>query len=179
MGILEDKIFKNHFAAEFVYHQYRNIKTCGVIETDEELAIQQIAAPVGLVGAVLPVTNPTSSAIFKVLLCMKTRNAILVSPHPKAKDCTCAAVECCAEAAYRAGAPQGVIDCLAVPTVELIQRLMQSVDLVLATGGADMVRAAETVRSLSMKVLVFRMRFEPLFSRKHLMLDCFVRRSNR
>ena len=142
MGILEDKILKNHFAAEFAYHQYRNIKTCGVIETDEELAIQQIAAPVGLVGAVLPVTNPTSSAIFKVLLCMKTRNAILVSPHPRAKDSTCAAVECCAEAAYRAGAPQGVIDCLAVPTVELTQRVMQSVDLVLATGGADMVRAA-------------------------------------
>ncbi len=142
MGILEDKIFKNHFAAEFVYHKYRNVKTCGVIETDEELGIQKVAAPVGLVGAILPMTNPTSSAIFKILLCMKTRNAILLSPHPKAKDCTCAAAECCAEAAYRAGAPQGVIDCLAAPAMEQAQTLMQSVDFVLATGGPDMVRAA-------------------------------------
>ena len=142
MGILEDKIFKNHFAAEFVYHKYRDFKTCGVLETDEELGIQKVAAPLGLVGAILPVTNPTSSAIFKILLCMKTRNAILLSPHPKAKDCTCAAVECCAEAAYRAGAPQGIIECLAEPALELTQTLMQSVDLVLATGGADMVRAA-------------------------------------
>ena len=94
MGILEDKILKNHFAAEFVYHKYRDFKTCGVLETDEELGIQKVAAPLGLVGAILPVTNPTSSAIFKILLCMKTRNAILLSPHPKAKDCTCAAVEC-------------------------------------------------------------------------------------
>ena len=142
MGILEDKILKNHFAAEFVYHKYRNVKTCGVIETDEELGIQKVAAPVGLVGAILPMTNPTSSAIFEILLCMKTRNAILLSPHPKAKDCTCAAVECCAEAAYRAGAPQGVIDCLVAPAMKLTQTLMQSVDFVLATGGADMVRAA-------------------------------------
>ena len=144
MGILEDKILKNHFAAEFVYHKYRNVETCGVIETDEDLGIQKVAAPVGLVGAIIPMTNPTSSAIFKILLCMKTRNAILLSPHPKAKDCTCAAVECCAEAAYRAGAPQGVIDCFAAPAMELTQTLMQSVDFVLATGGADMVRMAYT-----------------------------------
>lgn len=142
MGILEDKILKNHYAAEFVYDKYRHTKTCGVIETDEEKGLQKIAAPVGLVGAVLPMTNPTSSAIFQILLCMKTRNAVLISPHPQAKDCTCAAVQVCAQAAYEAGAPEGIIDCLKEPTMELASEMMKLVDFVLATGGAEVIRSA-------------------------------------
>ena len=141
MGILEDKILKNHIAAEFVYHKYRNLKTCGILETNEELGMQKVAAPVGLVGAILSVTSPTSVAIFEILLCLKTRNAIFVSPHPQAKACTCAAVELCAEAAYQAGAPKGIMDCFSEPTLELSTNLMESVDFVLSTDGEDMVWA--------------------------------------
>lgn len=141
MGILEDKILKNHVAAEFVYHKYQNLKTCGILETNEELGMQKVAAPVGLVGAILSVTSPTSVAIFEILLCLKTRNAIFVSPHPQAKVCTCAAIELCAEAAYQAGAPKGIIDCFSEPTLELSTNLMESVDFVLSTDGEDMVWA--------------------------------------
>lgn len=142
MGILEDKILKNHYAAEFVYHQYRHTKTCDVIEWDEPRGIQKIASPVGVVGGILPVTNPTSTAIFQILLCLKTRNALLLSPHPKARNCTEAAVKICAQAAEQAGAPAGVVVCLQESAAEGIQALMESVDLLLATGGAEGIRAA-------------------------------------
>ena len=142
MGILEDKVMKNHYAAEFVYNKYRHMKTCGVIAEDRSLGIQKIAEPVGVIGAIVPITNPTSTAIFKILICLKSRNAILISPHPGAKKCTCEAVRLLAEAAYGAGAPAGIIACVGEPSVELSRTLMASVDFILATGGPDMVRAA-------------------------------------
>lgn len=142
MGILEDKILKNHYAAELVYHQYRHTKTCGVIEMDEANGTRKIAAPVGVVGSVLPVTNPTSTAIFQILLCLKTRNALILSPHPKVEKCAAATVKICAKAAEEAGAPAGVIQCLEAPKMELTQALIKAVDLVIATGGTKMVQAA-------------------------------------
>lgn len=144
MGVLEDKILKNSYAAESVYHQYRDRKTCGVIEEDASAGIRKIAEPIGVIGAMVPVTNPTSSVIFQVLLCVKTRNAILISPHPGAKKCTCAAVKLCAQAACEAGAPEQVIDCVEHPTPDLSHALMAEADLILATGGAALVRAAHS-----------------------------------
>ena len=142
MGIVEDKVIKNHYAAEYIYNAYKNTKTCGVIETDSSAGIQRIAEPIGLVGAVIPTTNPTSTAIFKTLIALKTRNAILISPHPRAKKCTVEAAKIILEAAVAAGAPEGLIAWVDVPSLELTNMVMQEADIILATGGPGMVKAA-------------------------------------
>ncbi len=142
MGIVEDKVIKNHYAAEYIYNAYKDTKTCGVIETDEAFGIQRIAEPIGVIAAVIPTTNPTSTAIFKTLLCLKTRNAIVISPHPRAKNCTIAAARVVLEAAVEAGAPDGLIAWIDQPSLELTNQLMREADLILATGGPGMVKAA-------------------------------------
>ena len=142
MGVVEDKVIKNHYAAEYMYNSYKNVKTCGVIEEDTSYGIKKIAEPMGLVGAVIPTTNPTSTAIFKCLICLKTRNAILISPHPRAKKCTIEAAKVVLDAAVKAGAPEGVIGWIEEPTLELSNMLMKSADVILATGGPGMVKAA-------------------------------------
>lgn len=142
MGILEDKVIKNHYAAEYTYNKYKRVQTCGVIEKDDSYGIKKIAEPVGIVGAVIPTTNPTSTAIFKCLICLKTRNAIIISPHPRAKKCTIEAAKIILEAAVKAGAPKGIIGWVDEPTIELSNELMKSVDVILATGGPGMVTAA-------------------------------------
>ena len=142
MGIVEDKVIKNHYAAEYVYHAYKDVKTCGVIEEDPSFGIKKIAEPVGLVGAIIPTTNPTSTAIFKCLISLKTRNAILISPHPRAKKCTIEAAKTVLEAAVKAGAPEGIIGWVEEPTIELSNLVMKSADVILATGGPGMVKAA-------------------------------------
>ena len=142
MGVVEDKVIKNHYAAEYMFNAYKRVKTCGVIEEDKSYGIKKIAEPVGLVGAVIPTTNPTSTAIFKCLICLKTRNAILISPHPRAKKCTAEAAKIVYEAAVKAGAPEGIIGCIEEPTIELSNELMKAVDVILATGGPGMVKAA-------------------------------------
>lgn len=142
MGVMEDKVIKNHYASEYIYHAYRNTKTVGVIEQDDAFGIKKIAEPIGLVAAVIPTTNPTSTAIFKALLCLKTRNAILISPHPRAKKCTAEAARIVYEAAVRAGAPEGIIGCIEYPSLELTGELMHEADIILATGGPGMVHAA-------------------------------------
>ena len=142
MGVVEDKVIKNHYAAEYIYNAYRDTKTCGVIEEDAAFGIRKIAEPIGLVAAVIPTTNPTSTAIFKALLCLKTRNAILISPHPRAKNCTIEAARVVLEAAVAAGAPEGIIGWIDQPSLELTGELMREADIILATGGPGMVRAA-------------------------------------
>ena len=142
MGVMEDKVIKNHYASEYVYHAYRNTKTVGVLEEDPAFGIKKIAEPIGLVAAVIPTTNPTSTAIFKALLCLKTRNAILISPHPRAKKCTAEAARIVYEAAVKAGAPEGIIGCIEFPSLELTGELMHEADIILATGGPGMVHAA-------------------------------------
>ena len=142
MGIVEDKVIKNHYAAEYIYNAYKGTRTCGVIETDEAFGIQRIAEPIGVVAAVIPTTNPTSTAIFKTLICLKTRNAIVISPHPRAKKCTIAAARVVLEAAVEAGAPEGLISWIEQPSLELTNQLMREADLILATGGPGMVKAA-------------------------------------
>ena len=142
MGVLEDKVIKNHYAAEYIYNAYKHTKTCGVIEEDAAFGLRKIAEPVGIVAAVIPTTNPTSTAIFKCLLALKTRNAILISPHPRAKGCTIAAARLVLEAAVKAGAPEGIISWIDEPTLELSNELMRAADLILATGGPGMVQAA-------------------------------------
>lgn len=142
MGVVEDKVIKNHYAAEYVFNAYKNTKTCGVIEEDTAYGVKKIAEPVGIVGAVIPTTNPTSTAIFKCLICLKTRNAIIISPHPRAKQSTIAAAKIVLDAAVKAGAPEGIIGWIEEPTLELSNQIMQSVDLILATGGPGMVKAA-------------------------------------
>ena len=142
MGVMEDKVIKNHYASEYIYHAYRNTKTVGVLEEDPAFGIKKIAEPIGLVAAVIPTTNPTSTAIFKVLLCLKTRNAILISPHPRAKKCTAEAARIVYEAAVKAGAPEGIIGCIEFPSLELTGELMHEADIILATGGPGMVHAA-------------------------------------
>ncbi len=142
MGIVEDKVIKNHYAAEYIYNAYKNTKTCGVIEEDTAYGIKKIAEPVGLVAAVIPTTNPTSTAIFKVLLALKTRNAIIISPHPRAKECTIEAARITLEAAVEAGAPEGIVGWIDVPSLELTNEVMKGADLILATGGPGMVKAA-------------------------------------
>ena len=117
MGLVEDKVIKNHFASEYIYNKYRYTKTCGVLEEDKAYGIQRIAEPLGIVGAVIPTTNPTATAIFKCLLCLKTRNAIIISPHPRAKQCTIAAAKVVRDAAEAAGLPQGIIDWVSPPTL--------------------------------------------------------------
>lgn len=142
MGVMEDKVIKNHYASEYIYHAYRNTKTVGVIEKDDAFGIKKIAEPIGLVAAVIPTTNPTSTAIFKALLCLKTRNAILISPHPRAKKCTAEAARIVYEAAVKAGTPEGIIGCIEYPSLELTGELMHEADIILATGGPGMVHAA-------------------------------------
>ena len=142
MGIVEDKVIKNHYAAEYIYNAYKNEKTCGVIEEDTAYGTKRIAEPIGVVAAVIPTTNPTSTAIFKALLCLKTRNAMIISPHPRAKNCTIAAAKIVLEAAVAAGAPEGIIAWIDQPSLELTGQLMAESDLILATGGPGMVKAA-------------------------------------
>ena len=142
MGIVEDKVIKNHYAAEYIYNAYKETKTCGVIEEDKAYGIQRIAEPIGVIAAVIPTTNPTSTAIFKCLLALKTRNAIIISPHPRAKGSTIAAAKLILEAAVAAGAPEGIIDWIDVPSLELTNTVMKEADIILATGGPGMVKAA-------------------------------------
>lgn len=142
MGIVEDKVIKNHYAAEYIYNKYKNEKTCGVIYQDDSYGIKKIAEPVGIVVAVIPTTNPTSTAIFKTLIALKTRNGIIISPHPRAKKSTIEAAKTVLEAAVKAGAPEGIIAWIDVPSLELTNMLMQSADIILATGGPGMVKSA-------------------------------------
>ena len=142
MGIVEDKVIKNHYAAEYIYNAYRDTKTCGVIEEDKAYGIKKIAEPIGVVAAVIPTTNPTSTAIFKTLISLKTRNGIIISPHPRAKESTIAAAKVVLEAAVAAGAPDGIIGWVDVPSLELTNTLMKEADIILATGGPGMVKAA-------------------------------------
>ena len=142
MGIVEDKVIKNHYAAEYVYNKYKDVKTCGVLEQDDNYGIKKIAEPIGVIAAVIPTTNPTSTAIFKTLISLKTRNGIIISPHPRAKQSTIEAAKIVLEAAVKAGAPEGIISWIDVPSLELTNLLMQSADIILATGGPGMVKAA-------------------------------------
>jgi len=142
MGQVEDKVIKNHFASENIYNQYKNEKTCGVVEVDEAFGIVKIAEPIGVIAAVVPTTNPTATAIFKALIALKTRNGIIFSPHPRAKKSTIAAAKIILDAAVKAGAPQGIIGWIDEPSVELSQIVMAEADLILATGGPGMVKAA-------------------------------------
>ena len=142
MGVVEDKVIKNHYAAEYIYNAYRDTKTCGVIEEDAAYGIKKIAEPIGLVAAVIPTTNPTSTAIFKTLICLKTRNAIIISPHSRAKASTIAAAKVVYEAAVAAGAPENIISWIDVPSLELTNEVMRESDTILATGGPGMVKAA-------------------------------------
>ncbi|MBP3655558.1 MAG: bifunctional acetaldehyde-CoA/alcohol dehydrogenase, partial [Clostridia bacterium] len=142
MGVVEDKVIKNNYAAEYIYNAYKDTKTCGVIEEDKAFGTQKIAEPIGVIAAVIPTTNPTSTAIFKCLLALKTRNAIIISPHPRAKGCTIAAAKLVLEAAVAAGAPEGIIDWIDVPSLEMTNTVMKEADIILATGGPGMVKAA-------------------------------------
>ncbi len=142
MGVVEDKVIKNHYAAEYIYNAYKNTKTCGVIEEDLAFGIRKVAEPLGLIAAVIPTTNPTSTAIFKTLIALKTRNAIIISPHPRAKACTIAAAKVVLEAAVKAGAPEGIIGWIDVPSLELTNEVMKEADCILATGGPGIVKAA-------------------------------------
>ncbi len=142
MGVVEDKVIKNHYAAEYIYNAYRNTKTCGIIEEDKEFGIQKIAEPIGVIAAVIPTTNPTSTAIFKTLLALKTRNGIIISPHPRAKKSTIEAAKVVLKAAVEAGAPEGIIDWIDVPSLDLTNMVMKECDIILATGGPGMVKAA-------------------------------------
>ena len=142
MGVVEDKVIKNHYAAEYIYNHYRGMKTCGVISEDKAYGLKTIAEPIGLVGAVIPTTNPTSTAIFKTLLALKTRNGMIISPHPRAKASTAAAAKIVLEAAVKAGAPEGIIAWIDVPSLEMTNLLMREADIILATGGPGMVKAA-------------------------------------
>ena len=142
MGVVEDKVIKNHFASEYIYNAYRDTRTCGVIEEDKSAGIRRLAEPIGVIGAVIPTTNPTSTAIFKTLIALKTRNGIIISPHPRAKKSTIAAAKVVLEAAVRAGAPEGIIRWIDVPSLDMTNLLMRETDIILATGGPGMVKAA-------------------------------------
>ena len=142
MGLVEDKIIKNHYAAEYIYNAYKNTKTCGVIEEDKAYGIKKIAEPLGVIAAVIPTTNPTSTAIFKTLICLKTRNGIIISPHPRAKMSTTAAAKIVLDAAVAAGAPEGIISWIDAPSLDMTNLLMKEADTILATGGPGMVKAA-------------------------------------
>ena len=142
MGVVEDKVIKNHFASEYIYNYFKNTKTCGVIEEDKVFGTKKIAEPIGLISAIIPTTNPTSTAIFKILIALKTRNAIIISPHPRAKDCTIAVAKLMLDAAVKAGAPEGIIGWIDEPSVELSNQVMKESDMILATGGPGMVTAA-------------------------------------
>ena len=142
MGVVEDKVIKNNYAAEYIYNKYKFVKTCGVIEEDKAYGFKKIAEPIGLISAVIPTTNPTSTAIFKTLICLKTRNGVIISPHPRAKDSTIAAAKVVYEAAVEAGAPEGIIGWIDRPSLEMTNLLMTESDTILATGGPGMVKAA-------------------------------------
>lgn len=142
MGVVEDKVIKNHFAAEYIYNAYKDTKTCGVVEEDKTYGITKVAEPIGVVAAVIPTTNPTSTAIFKTLISLKTRNGIIISPHPRAKGSTIAAAKTVLEAAVEAGAPEGIIGWIDVPSLEMTNLIMKEADIILATGGPGMVKAA-------------------------------------
>ena len=142
MGIVEDKVIKNHYAAEYIYNAYKDTKTCGIIEEDKSYGIKKVAEPIGVVAAVIPTTNPTSTAIFKTLIALKTRNAIIISPHPRAKKSTIAAAKVVLDAAVAAGAPEGIISWIDVPSLDLTNTVMKEADIILATGGPGMVKAA-------------------------------------
>lgn len=142
MGIVEDKVIKNNFAAEYIYNQYKDMKTCGILEEDKTSGITKVAEPIGVISAIVPTTNPTSTAIFKCLIALKTRNAIIISPHPRAKNATIEAAKIVLEAAVKAGAPEGIIGWIDEPSVELSQNVMRESDIILATGGPAMVKAA-------------------------------------
>ena len=142
MGVVEDKVIKNHYASEYIYNAYRNTKTCGVIEEDKAYGIKKIAEPLGLIAAVIPTTNPTSTAIFKTLISLKTRNAIIISPHPRAKASTIAAAKVVLDAAVKAGAPEDIIGWIDIPSLELTNTVMKNADVILATGGPGMVKSA-------------------------------------
>ncbi len=142
MGVVEDKVIKNNYAAEYIYNKYKFVKTCGVIEEDKAYGFKKIAEPIGLISAVIPTTNPTSTAIFKTLICLKTRNGVIISPHPRAKKSTIAAAKVVYEAAVEAGAPEGIIGWIDSPSLEMTNLLMTESDTILATGGPGMVKAA-------------------------------------
>ncbi len=142
MGVVEDKVIKNNYASEYIYNAYKNTKTCGVIEEDKAYGIKKLAEPIGVIAAVIPTTNPTSTAIFKCLIALKTRNAIIISPHPRAKRSTIEAAKVVLEAAVGAGAPEGIIDWIDVPSIEMTNMVMKESDIILATGGPGMVKAA-------------------------------------
>ena len=142
MGLVEDKVIKNHYASEYIYNAYRHVKTCGVIEEDKAYGIKKLAEPIGVIAAVIPTTNPTSTAIFKTLIALKTRNGIIISPHPRAKKSTIEAAKVVLEAAVKAGAPEGIIGWIDVPSLDLTNMVMKESDTILATGGPGMVKAA-------------------------------------
>ena len=142
MGVVEDKIIKNHYASEYIYNTFKDVKTCGVIDADEAAGIEKIAEPVGVIAAVIPTTNPTSTAIFKTLIALKTRNGVIISPHPRAKNSTIAAAKIVLDAAVKAGAPEGIIDWIDTPSLPKTTLLMKESDLILATGGPGMVKSA-------------------------------------
>ena len=158
MGIAEDKVIKNHFASEYIYNAYKDVKTCGVLEEDKAYGVKKIAEPIGVIAAVIPTTNPTSTAIFKTLICLKTRNGIIISPHPRAKKSTIEAAKVVLEAAVAAGAPEGIISWIDVPSLELTNMLMQEADCILATG---------THPLSSTKVLTFFLQLTQLFILRH------------
>jgi len=142
MGVVEDKVIKNHYASEYIYNKYKDVKTCGVIEEDAQFGIRKIAEPVGVIAAVIPTTNPTSTVIFKALLALKTRNGIIFAPHPRAQKCTAEAAKVVLNAAVAAGAPEGIIGWIDTPSLELTNEVMKNADMILATGGHAMVKAA-------------------------------------
>ena len=142
MGVVEDKVIKNHYASEYIYNKYKNAKTCGVIEEDKSYGIKKVVEPIGLIAAVIPTTNPTSTAIFKTLISLKTRNGIIISPHPRAKKSTIEAAKVVLEAAVKAGAPEGIISWIDVPSLDMTNTLMGEADTILATGGPGMVKSA-------------------------------------
>lgn len=142
MGVVEDKVIKNHYASEYIYNKYKDTQTCGVLERDSSAGIMKIAEPIGVIAAVIPTTNPTSTAIFKTLISLKTRNGIIISPHPRAKKCTIEAAKVVLEAAVAAGAPKNIIAWIDIPSLELTNEVMRSADIILATGGPGMVKAA-------------------------------------
>lgn len=142
MGVLEDKVIKNHFASEYIYNKYKNTKTCGVLEEDAAFGFKKIAEPIGVIAAIIPTTNPTSTVIFKTLISLKTRNGVIISPHPRAKKSTIAAAKIVLEAAIKAGAPENIISWISEPSLELTNMLMREADTILATGGPGMVKAA-------------------------------------
>ena len=142
LGVGEDKVIKNHFASEYIYNKFKNTKTCGILEEDKANGLIKIAEPLGVIAGVIPTTNPTSTAIFKSLIALKTRNGIIISPHPRAKKSTTAAAKIVLDAAVSAGAPEGIISWIDAPSLDMTNLLMKEADTILATGGPGMVKAA-------------------------------------